>query len=292
MQDLKGKTAFITGGAEGIGYHIGRAMAREGMKVMLADIDTTVLTVSVEALKSEGYTVDGLYCDVSLKQDLEEAAEKTLERFGKIHVLVNNAGVSVIGSQKKISEENWRWILDVNLMGVVYGVQVFTPLIQSHGEGGHIINVSSMAGMKGIGFAGPYSATKAAVISLSESWREELEPAGIYVSVLCPAFVKSRIYDSARNRQERYGGPLHFEEMLRAKPHLKSQKDLVIHGIDAEIVGGRVLEAIAANELYIFTHPHYVQVADERCKAISDAFKAADESPALAGVDRTSGFLT
>lgn len=291
MEKLEGKTAFITGGAEGIGYHIGRALAGRGMKVMLADIDEKMLDQAVNALKTEGGNVAGITCDASLRKELENAAQKTIEVFGKIHILVNNAGVSVIGSQKHIAEENWRWIIDVNLMGVVYGAQVFVPLIQAQKEGGHIINVASMAGMKGLAYAGPYCATKAAVVALSEAWREELEPAGIGVSVMCPAFVKSRIYDSMRNRQEKYGGPVYFEDILKKKPHMISQKEFVVNGIDTEIAGNRVVEAIEKNEAYIFTHPNYRQVVDDRYKAISKGFDDAENSPALKSVDSSADIV-
>lgn len=291
MKELEGKTAFITGGAEGIGYHIGRTLAGRGMKVMLADIDEKILDQAVDKLRTEGGNVAGVVCDVALRKDLEKAAEKTIDAFGKVHVLVNNAGVSVIGSQKYIPEENWRWIIDVNLMGVVYGAQVFVPLIQSHKEGGHIINVASMAGMKGLAYAGPYCATKAAVVALSEAWREELEPAGIGVSVLCPAFVKSRIYDSMRNRQQKYGGPICFEDILREKPHMINQKEYVVNGIDTEIAGNRVLEGIENNEAYIFTHPNYRQVVDDLYKAVSKGFDNADVSPALESVDHSADIV-
>ena len=291
MQKLEGKTAFITGGAEGIGYHIGRVLAGRGMKVMLADIDEKMLDQSVDALRAEDGNVVGVVCDVTLRKDLERAAEKTIDAFGKVHILVNNAGVSVIGSQKHIPEENWRWIIDVNIMGVVYGAQVFVPLIQSHKEGGHVINVASMAGMKGLAYAGPYCATKAAVVSLSEGWREELEPAGIGVSVLCPAFVKSRIYDSMRNRQQKYGGPFYFEDMLKKKPHLINQKEYVVNGIETESVGNRLLEAIEKNEPYIFTHPDYRQVVDDRYKSVSKGFDEAEASPALQSVDHSGGIV-
>jgi len=291
MEKLEGKTAFITGGAEGIGYHIGRALAGRGMKVMLADIDEKMLDQAVNTLKAEGGNVAGITCDASLRKELENAAQKTIEVFGKIHILVNNAGVSVIGSQKHIAEENWRWIIDVNLMGVVYGAQVFVPLIQAQKEGGHIINVASMAGMKGLAYAGPYCATKAAVVALSEAWREELEPAGIGVSVMCPAFVKSRIYDSMRNRQEKYGGPVYFEDILKKKPHMISQKEFVVNGIDTEIAGNRVVEAIEKNEAYIFTHPNYRQVVDDRYKDISKGFDDAEKSPALKSVDSSADIV-
>ncbi len=288
--DFAGKTAVVTGGAEGIGYQIARAFAGRGMNVVLADIDTEMLDAAVKRLNGEGFPVKGIGCDVALKDDLVAVANKTIETFGKVHILVSNAGVSITGSQKHIAEENWRWIIDVNLMGVVYGAQVFTPLIQSHGESGHIVNVASAAGLSGVAFAGPYSATKAAVISLSETWRQELNDTNIRVSVLCPAFVKSRIYASMRNRQERYGGPVQFEEQLRQKPQLATQRDWVVNGIDTEIVGHRVLEALEKDEFYIFTHPDYRQVANQRSEAQKRAFDRADQSPALQGVS-SDGYL-
>jgi NAD(P)-dependent dehydrogenase (short-subunit alcohol dehydrogenase family) len=292
MKEFGGKTAFITGGAEGIGFYVARLLARHGMQVMLADIDTEMLEQAVQSLKAEGLQADGVPCDVALKKDLEAAARKTVERFGKVHFLMSNAGVAVTGTQKNIREENWRWIIDVNLMSVVYGAQIFAPLMKAHGEGGHIMNVASIAGIHGVSYSGPYCATKAAVISLSECWRKELEKDGIGVSVLCPGFVKSRIYDSMRNRQARYGGPLHFEEMLKAKPAVAYNKELVVTGIDTEIAAERVLEALRNDEFFIFTHPHYRELHQMRVDSINEGFDKADASPALADVPRTGVILT
>ena len=291
MEEFKGKTAVITGGAEGIGYEIAHALAKQGMAIVLADIDSEMLARAVKNLQEKGCNVAGVRCDTSLKEDLVELATSSTKLFGKIHLLISNAGVSVMGAQKNISEANWRWIIDVNLMSVVYGAQVFAPLIQSHGEGGHILNVASMAGMSGLAFAGPYCATKAAVVALSESWRQELKESRIGVSVLCPGFVKSRIYDSMRNRQERFGGPIYFEDLLLQKPHLSSQRDLVVNGIEGEIVGNRVVEAIKNNEFYIFSHPSYRQVIDNRCQALNRAFDRADSSPSLQDVNTDDGFF-
>ena len=291
MKDLKGKTVFITGGAEGIGFHVGRLLGAQGMNVMLADIDTGTLAQAVRTLKEEGLTVEGVACDVALKADIDSAARKTIETFGKVHMLISNAGVSVTGSQKSINEEDWRWVIDVNLMGVVFGAQVFAPLIKSHGEGGHIINVASIAGIHGVSFAGPYCASKAAVVSLSESWRKELQKDGITVSVLCPGFVKSRIYDSMRNRQARYGGPVHFEDEVKEKPARAYNKELVVTGIDTEIAANRVLEGIRDDEFFIFTHPHYRELHQMRVDNINAGFDKADASPALAAVPRQGAIL-
>ncbi len=291
MENLKGKTVFITGGAEGIGFHAGRSLAKEGMNVMLSDIDTALLEHSVKKLKGEGLNVEGVACDVSIKSDLAAAAKKTVDTYGKVHVLINNAAVSVIGAQRHITEDDWRWILDVNILGVAFGTQVFAPLIKSHGEGGHIMNVASVAGLNGLSFGGPYSASKAAVISLAEGWRVELARDNIVVSVLCPGFVKTRIYDSMRNRQQRFGGPAHFDELVKTAPFLSANKKDVVTGIDPSIVGDRVVEAVKNDEYYVFTHPHFRPVNLERAEMINSGFDAADKSPALKDVPRQGVIL-
>jgi len=170
-------------------------------------------------------------------------------------------------------------------MGVVYGTQVFAPLIQAANEEGHIVNVASMAGMGGIAMAGPYCATKAAVVSLSESWYGEYKSSNIGVSVLCPSFVKSRIHASPRNRQAQFGGPIDIAT-LEQRPAYTKSKALVEGGIETSIVGERVVEAIINKELYIFTHPHYRKLIDDRYNHLSKAFDSADTSPALESVER------
>ena len=149
MKNFKGKTAFVTGGAEGIGYYIGQMLGRQGMNVMLSDIDTGILDSAVQTLQAEGLNVQGVALDVTLKEEWIAAAKKTIDTFGKVHMLVGNAGVSETGAQHSIGENNWRWVMDVNLMGLVFGGEVFIPLLKSHGEGGYILNVASMAGLLG-----------------------------------------------------------------------------------------------------------------------------------------------
>ncbi len=292
MKDFKGKTAFITGGAEGIGFHVGRVLGREGMSVMLADIDTAMLAQAVETLKGEGLKVEGVALDVTLKEEWEVAAQKAVAAFGKVHLLVGNAGVAATGAHKHLTETDWRWTIDVNLMGIVYGAQVFHPLMKSHGEGGQILNVASIAGIHGVSFSGPYCATKAAVVSLSECWRSEFKKDGIGVSVLCPGFVKSRVYDSYRNRQARYGGPLYHDDLVKEKPARKYNKELVVTGIDTEIAANRVLEGLRNDEFFIFTHPHYRELHQMRVKEMDAGFDRADASPALVDVPRKGSILT
>ncbi len=205
MRELAGKTAFVTGGASGIGFALGAAFAQAGMKVMLADIETGALASAVKSLHDFGPNIRGVACDVADPLSVERAAKASYEAFGNVHVVCNNAGVAAAGGIDNISLDNWRWVLDVNLMGVLHGIRSFLPHIRAHGEGGHIVNTASMAGMNsGLGFS-PYVASKFAVVGMSEGLATQLKPFGIGVTVLCPSFVRTRIGESGRNRPERYG---------------------------------------------------------------------------------------
>jgi len=207
MRELTGKTAFVTGGASGIGFALGAAFAQAGMKVMLADIETGALAEAVKSLRDFGPNVRGVACDVADPVRVERAAKASYQAFGNVHVVCNNAGVAAAGGIDNISLDNWRWVLDVNLMGVLHGIRTFLPHIRAHGEGGHIVNTASMAGMNsGLGFS-PYVASKFAVVGMSEGLATQLKPFGIGVTVLCPSFVRTRIGESGRNRPERYGAP-------------------------------------------------------------------------------------
>ncbi|MDB5639100.1 MAG: short-chain dehydrogenase, partial [Bradyrhizobium sp.] len=185
MRELAGKAAFVTGGASGIGFALGRAFASAGMKVMLADIETEALAAAVKSLHDVGPDVRGVTCDVADPLSVERAAKASCDAFGNIHVVCNNAGVAASGGIDNISLDNWRWVLDVNLMGVLHGIRTFLPHIRAHGEGGHIVNTASMAGMNGgLGFS-PYVASKFAVVGMSEGLAMQLRPLGIGVTVLC-----------------------------------------------------------------------------------------------------------
>src|SRR5260370_36493193 len=159
MRELAGKTAFVTGGAGGIGFALGQAFAQAGMKVMLADIETDALAAAVKSLHHIGPDIRGVSCDVADRVSVERAAEASYEAFGNIHVVCNNAGVAGGSGIDNISLDNWRWVLDVNLMGVVHGVRSFLPHIRAHGEGGHIVNTASMPGMPNAMRFTPSSAT-------------------------------------------------------------------------------------------------------------------------------------
>jgi len=283
MTELGGKTAVISGGAEGIGFSIAQALAAQGMNIVLGDIDLAQLADAVQTLEGKGVPVLGVHMDVTDIRQWQNLADQAINRFGKIHMLVNNAGVGGgSGAIEQIDDKDWRWVVDVNLMGVVYGTQTLVPLIKQHGEGGWLINVASMAGMMGVPYAGAYTATKVAVVGMSESWHAELKPHHIKVSVLCPAFVRTRINLSDRNRQDSYQKDADDNEQNAAMAaHLQKVVD---NGLDVDIVGKRVVEAIAADELYIFTHPNYRMVVQQRFKAIDEAFERSESSPLLAHV--------
>lgn len=276
MEDLKGKTAFITGGASGLGLAMAHAFGEAGMQVMLADIEQDALDKAVVELSERQIKVAGVPCDVAVRQSVQEAAAKTVETFGKVHVVCNNAGVGAGGPIDQVKPADWDWILAVNLMGVVYGMETFLPLVRQHGEGGAFVNTASMAGMISPPGMEPYCATKFAVVAMSEGWAGQLAPENINVSVLCPGFVKTRINQSGRTRQAQYGGPV--DSPVAAD-------SLVNSGIDPERVGRRVLEAVRAKERYIFTHPDMKGLAEARFAGILAAFDVAAQSPALAGMD-------
>jgi NAD(P)-dependent dehydrogenase (short-subunit alcohol dehydrogenase family) len=277
MRDLEGKTAFITGGASGIGLAIAHALGGAGMSIMLADIEETALAAAVVDLQDRQIRVASVICDVTRRAAVEAAAVKTIETFGKVHVVCNNAGVGAGGPIDEIAHDEWAWVLEVNLMGVVYGLECFLPRLRAHGEGGYILNTASMAGLISMPTLEPYSATKYAVVALSEGWAAQLEPEGIGVGVLCPGFVRTNIFSSRRNRPDRFGGAVSEGGDFAS--------ELVKSGIDPGHVGRRVLEGVQNNERYIFTHPQMRPYVEARFGAIMAAFDVAEASPALRDAD-------
>jgi NAD(P)-dependent dehydrogenase (short-subunit alcohol dehydrogenase family) len=278
MQDLKGKVAFITGGASGIGLAMAKVFGREGMKVMLADIEAVALAAAVEELRGLQVRAEGVVADVTSRESLKGAALETIAKFGKVHLVCNNAGVGSGGPFGTVPPKDWAWVTDVNQLGVVYGMETFGPLIMSHGEGGHFVNTASMAGFLSPPGMEPYCATKFAVVAMSEGWAAQLAPHGIGVSVLCPGFVKTRIHESRRNRSADYGAdqrPPDFDADLSSP---------VLTGMPTEPVAERVLEGVRDNDLYIFTHPELRPMVEARFERILAAFDKSAASPALASL--------
>jgi NAD(P)-dependent dehydrogenase (short-subunit alcohol dehydrogenase family) len=272
MMEIAGKTAFVTGAASGIGLGIATALSQAGVKVMLCDIEDAALVKAVADLKLTNADVDGVRADVSLKAELQAAADAIIARYGKVHILVNNAGVGGGGSYGRWTDASWNWTLGVNLMSVVWGIEIFGPLIEAHGEGGQIVSTASIAGL--IAGAGPaYNVTKYGVVALSEGLRVRLAPLGIGVSVLCPGFIRTKIMNSERNVPQRFAGPM--EQPPTEGPgaeFLKMVEDRVSTGIDPLYVGELVREGIEQDWPYIFTDNEFEPLIDERFAAIKQGF--------------------
>ena len=277
MRDLSGKTAFITGGASGLGLAMAHAFGGAGMNVMLADIEEAPLAAAVAELEARQVRTASVLCDVGDRAAVVAAAQATVEAFGKVHLVCNNAGVGAGGPIGEVKPADWDWIVAVNLMGVVYGMEAFLPHVRAHGEGGCFVNTASMAGMISVPGMEPYTATKYAVVGMSEGWAGQLAPDNINVAVLCPGFVKTKINQSGRTRQSQYGGPVPNNPIVG--------QSNVDNGIDPEFVGRRVLEAVQNDERYIFTHPDMRGLVQGRFARIMAGFDAADASPALAGLE-------
>lgn len=272
MKHLEGKTAFVTGAASGIGLGIATALAQAGVKVMLCDIEKDALDEAVAGLKATNADVAGVVADVSLKDNLQRAADETIAAFGKVHILVNNAGVGGGGDYGTWNDAGWNWVMGVNLWSVIWGIEIFGPLIEAHGEGGQIVSTASIAGM--IAATNPsYDVTKFGVVALSEGLRPKLAPKGIGVSVLCPGFIRTRILDSARNIPDRFAGKIPEREAdVVQSEALQDVEAAITHGIDPLYVGELVREAIEGDWPHIFTDLQFEPYIEARFAMVREGF--------------------
>ena len=272
MQNLSGKTAFVTGGASGIGLGIAIALKKAGMKVAIADIRQDHLDAAVAEL-GEG-DVLALRLDVTDRDAFAQAADAAEARFGNIHLLINNAGIGVVGPVEQASYGDWDWSMSVNLGGVVNGVVTILPRILAHGEGGHIVSTASMSGLMPHPGAVIYTTTKAAVIGMMEAMRGELEPRGVICSAFCPGAVATNIQDSGKTRPDRFADTGYAESDKRRQGsanfgHLFMTK---------EEVGERVREGIESDELFICTHREFLGGVKERAAAMVAAIPERAEN--------------
>jgi len=246
MEELAGKVAFVTGGASGIGLAMAQCFAREQVKIVLADIEVGALEKAEEELRGSGAEVIGVKCDVSDPASVTAASERAIEAFGKVHILCNNAGVAPSGAIDETTPADWKWCLDVNLMGAVHGIQTLVPKIKAHGEGGHIVNTASIAGFVALPTLGIYTATKYAIVGISETLRGELAPFNIGVSVLSPSFVKTRLNESHRNRPAELGpGPDGPDAFMT---------EVFKTATEPRVIGERVVRGVKRGDFYIFPH--------------------------------------
>ena len=276
MKELKGKTAFITGGASGIGLALTKVFAGAGMKVVVADLRQDHLDEAMAELQDSGAQVHPLQLDVSDRAALAAAADEAERIYGNVHLLCNNAGVNIIRPITEATYEDFDWLFSVNTGGVVNGMLTFIPRMLAHGEGGHIVNTSSVAGfLTGPGTA-IYSATKFAIRALSEAARFDLIPHGIGVSVICPGTVSTRLYESEENRQQRYMGQV--DETVKAQRAGTGElfRRVLPMGIDPMKVGEMTLKAVQNNDFYVITH---VEVETDIREAFEEVLAALPDIP-------------
>ena len=253
MKDLEGKVAFITGGANGAGFGMAQAFAKNGMKVVIADIREDSLDRAM-AHFGRNSNVHSIRLDVTDREGFARAADETEKIFGKVHVVCNNAGINLFVPMEECTYNDWDWVMGVNFGGVVNGIQTFVPRIRKHGEGGHIVNTASMAALLPSAAAGIYTASKYAVRGLSEALRLSLYPYNIGVSVFCPGLINSRIYESEKVRPERLASP---DNTARSMEFMNILPEIHKAGMDPEEAGERVLAGIRRNDRYIFSHPEF-----------------------------------
>lgn len=268
MRDLGGKVAVITGAASGFGRALALRCAGERMRLALADVDEKGLAESARLAGERGAESLTVKCDVSRWEDVDALAARTFERYGAAHVLFNNAGVAVAGPVWAATLEDWRWVLGVNLMGVVHGVRAFVPRMLRQGTECHVVNTASVAGLLSVPGQGVYCVSKHAVVTFSECLLHDLraERASIGVSVLCPAFVNTGIADSGRNRPAELAAtnPL-------AGPHEERLRHAVRSGrLSADDVAAAAMDAVASGRFYVLTHPRIKPAVEARMRDILD----------------------
>lgn len=275
MNALGGKVAVVTGGGSGIGRELALACAHAGMKVVLADVDEKGMQATVDAAPA-GAELLAMRCDVTKADRVVALAQRTIERFGAAHLLFNNAGVAVCGPAWTATLEDWKWVLDINLMGVVHGIHAFVPRMIAQGDECHVVNTASGAGLMSLPGTAVYCVSKHAVVTLSECLRHDLRvaKAAIGVSVLCPAFVQTAIFESARNRPKELAAtnPL-------AQPYEDAGRKAVAAGkLSAADVAGITLEAVKTGRFYVLPHQKVKAGIETRMRDILDERDPTDIS--------------
>jgi NAD(P)-dependent dehydrogenase (short-subunit alcohol dehydrogenase family) len=269
MQNLSGKTAFVTGGASGIGLGIAKALLGAGMNVVIADIRDDHLAEATAELNG-GDRVLAVKLDVTNRADYARAADAAEAKFGNIHILCNNAGVAVVGPTELATFADWDWVMNVNVGGAINGVTTLLSRILNHNEGGHIVNTCSMSGLVPVGGTTIYSAGKAALVTMMECMRPELEARGVICSAFCPGAVQSNIAEAGKTRPAELADTGYAEADKRRQNggnlfHLYQTK---------EEVGQRVLQGILDDELYILTHSEFLGGVTDRANAMIAAVPA------------------
>lgn len=276
MQDVAGRTAFITGGGAGIGLALADVLADAGMNVVAADSSAAHLDAARARLERHGRAVHFVELDVTDRAGWTRAADEAERAFGSVHLLCNNAGVNIIRDVNDATYEDFDWLMSVNYGGTVNGVLTFLPRMKAHGEGAHIVNTSSIAGIEAGPGIGVYAATKFAIRGLSEAMRYDLRPHGIAVSVVCPGTVDTQLHESESHRQARFQGTLDAATReVREQGGALFRKVLPM-GMNPLLLAERVLRGIRANAFYIFPH---VEVAPDVRASFEEMLAAFTDDP-------------
>jgi NAD(P)-dependent dehydrogenase (short-subunit alcohol dehydrogenase family) len=259
---LSGRVGVVTGGGSGIGRALAEALAREGMRLVVADVDESGMAATVAAIRGGGGEAIAVRTDVSDLGQVRTLADRAWAAFGGVHVLCNNAGVAVWGGLETATQRDWQWVLGVNLWGVIHGLLAFLPRMIDQGQGGHVVNTASMAGLIASQGLGVYNTSKYAVVGLSETLAKDLRAYGIGVSVLCPMGVATGIQTSERNR------PPHLRNTAPAKAE---PVELMGRTLAPGEVAAAVVAAIRANQLYVITHEEGLEPLRRRSQRLEQA---------------------
>ncbi|MCB9559006.1 MAG: SDR family NAD(P)-dependent oxidoreductase [Kofleriaceae bacterium] len=267
MQDLRTRTAVVTGAASGIGRALAERFVAEGMRVVAADVDVAALDDTVAALTAAGGEAIAVRTDVASADEVAALAERAYEAFGAVHVIVNNAGVALSGRVWEHTLQDWEWILGVNLWGVIHGVRTFVPRMIAGGEPGHVVNIASMAGLTSNPLMGAYNVTKHGVVTLTETLHHDLAlfvPA-LKATVVCPGWVATQINRSGRNR------PAALAETQQTSEMADAMARLIADGLPASEVAAQIVDAITHDRFWVLTHPHFMGAVKHRGDEILSA---------------------
>lgn len=272
MQELADKVAVVTGAGSGIGRGIALSLAAERCKLAVLDIDRAAAEDVAAEIEDTGGAAIAMACDVSVRAEVLATAEAVFGHYGAVHVLCNNAGVTCYKAVTEMTDDDWDWMIGVDLMSVVHGYQAYLPRMLAQRSEGHIVNTSSGIGVVPDMLANhtAYAACKAASVALASSLRVELADSGIGVSVVCPGMVRTRIFSSGRTRPERYGGPHSEEEEIPGKDELLSG------ALDPLAVGGAIVKGIKANRHFIFPQAGIRDRVVEYYQSMLKDFEAAE----------------